>query len=422
MPESSGIYQFLDKKNEILYVGKAKNLKNRVSSYFSKSIPLEEKTRQLVGKIHLIKIVKTQSEIESFLLEAELIKKIKPFYNIKMTDDKSYIFIRITLKYKYPAILLSRQNNDKKSIYFGRFPNSGSVKNVLKTLRKIFPYQNVLNHPKKKCLYNHIGLCPCPPVLTIDELTEYKKNVKHIIQFLKGNTKKVLRDLEKERNEFSKIYEFEKAQEIQQKINAINYVTTDTRNPFDYQINPNLEEDLRKNHMENLVKVLSENGVSIKTAQRIECYDISNISGTLATGSMVVFENGEKNGNEYRRFKIKRTKGPNDFAMMKEVLQRRLKNDWKLPDLFIIDGGKGQLSSVVEVLNELKINIPAVGLAKRLETIITSDGKEILLPRSSEALKLVMRIRDEAHRFAVTYHRKLRSKNLTGNIKAIGKI
>lgn len=421
MPQNPGIYIFLDKESNVIYVGKAKNLKNRVSSYFSKSTDLEEKTRQLVSQVEKIKIIKTQSEIESFLLEAEFIKKHKPFYNIKLTDDKSYAFIRITLKEKYPAILLSRRDDDKNSIYFGRFPSSSSVKSVLRTLRKIFPYQSVANHSKRKCLYNHLGLCPCPPTLSEEQLIKYKKEIKHIIQFLKGNTKDVIKDLEKERDAYSSKDEFEIAAQIQNQINAINYVTSETYKPFDYEVNPNLEEDLRKKSMNELIKILRIKGVPVENVDRIECYDISNISGTLATGSMVVFENGEKNGNEYRRFKIKRTKGPNDFAMMREVLQRRVKNDWKLPGLFVIDGGKGQLSSALKVLSENNINIPAVGLAKRLETIITADGKEILLPRSSDALKLVMRIRDEAHRFAITYHRKLRSKNLTGDIKAVGK-
>lgn len=398
-----------------MYVGKAKNLKNRVSSYFQNSTQLGEKTKQLVSKVKKIRIIKTQSELESFLLEADLIKQHKPFFNIRFIDDKSYPLIRITAKEKYPAILLSRNEDDKKSIYFGRYPSSSSVRSVLKTIRRIFPYQSVLNHPKKKCLYNHLDLCPCPPLLTSSDILEYKKSIRHIAQFLKGDTKKVIKQLEKDRNEYSKSDEFEKAAKIQRKIAAIEYVTSPSYKPFDYEVNPNLEEDIRKKEMDSLIEVLRKNGVNIENVNRIECYDISNISGRLATGSMVVFENGAKNTSEYRRFKIKKTKGPNDFAMIQEVLMRRFsKIGWSIPELIIIDGGKGQVSTASKTLNDMNIDIPVIGLAKRLETIITSNLKEILLPRRSDGLKLVMKIRDEAHRFAITYHRKLRSKAING--------
>lgn len=410
MPQSSGIYIFLDEKDNILYVGKAKNLKNRVSSYFSNYKELGEKTRQLVSKIQKIKIVKTQSEIESFLLEADLIKKYRPFYNIRLADDKSYPLIRITVKEKYPAVLISRKEDDKDSVYFGRYPSASSVRSVLKTIRRVFPYQSVLNHPKKTCLYNHLGLCPCPPLLGSEELRQYKKGISRIVLFLKGNTKKVIKELEEERNKLSSLDSFEKAGEFQRKIDAIKFVTSETYKPFEYEINLNLEEDLRTREISSLKEILNKNGIETKSLKRIECYDISNISGKLATGSMVVFGNGAKNPSEYRRFKIKTT-GPNDFAMMYEVLKRRFgRTGWEIPGLIIVDGGKGQISSAVGALAEQEIDVPVVGLAKRLETIITSDFKQILLPRNSDGLKLVMKIRDEAHRFAITYHRKLRLK------------
>ncbi len=397
-------------------MGKAKDLRSRVSSYFSSSSEIGEKTKQLISKIHNIKIIQTQSEIESFLLEAELIKKHSPFYNIKLTDGKSYPFIRITSKDNYPAVLVSRKEDDKKSLYFGRFPNASSMHSVLRTLRKIFPYQSVINHPKKKCLYNHLGLCPCPPVMSQEELRQYKKNITHIIHFLNGDTKKVIKELEKERDLHSRENEFENASLSQKQIDAIRIITSPTYKPFDYEINPNLEEDLRNNEMNSLKEVLTANGIKISSLKRIECYDISNISGTLATGSMVVFENGAKETSEYRRFRIsKEIVGPNDFAMMQEVLKRRFKRiGWKMPDLIIVDGGKGQISSAMKAMTDAGLNIPLVGLAKRLETIITPDFKEILLPRRSDGLKLIMKIRDEAHRFAITYHRKLRSKTING--------
>ncbi len=375
-----------------------------------------EKTAQLVSKVKKINVIKTQSEIESFLLEAEFIKKYKPYYNIKLIDDKTYPLIQITLKGKYPAVLVSRKEDDKKSVYFGRYPSTSSMRSVLRTLRRIFPYQSVVNHAKRRCLYNHLGLCPCPPLLNETELKQYRKNILHIIQFLKGNTKKVIRDLEKDRNTFSKNDMFEQAAAAQKQINAINYVTSPTYKPFDYEVNPNLEEDLRKKEIDSLISVLNEKGVPVKDVSRIECYDISNISGKLATGSMVVFENGAKNTSEYRRFRIsKDIVGPNDFAMIAEVLRRRFSREgWTLPGLIVIDGGKGQISSAKKVLDKKGIYIPVIGLAKRMETIITSDFKQISLSRNSDALKLVMKIRNEAHRFAITYHRHLRSKNFIG--------
>lgn len=414
MPQSPGIYVFLDRENNVLYIGKALNLKNRVSSYFGKE-PLGEKTKVLVSKIHKIRVIKTGSEVESLLLEASLVKKHKPFYNIRLTDDKAYPLIRVVLKNEYPKILLARREEDKNSLYFGPYPSSLAVKLVLRTIRKIFPYQSVSNHPKRFCLYYHLGLCPCPPLLNDEDAAEYKKSIKHIINFLKGNTKKVLRELEKERDVLSRRDEFEKAAEKQRQINSINLITSPTFKPFDYEVNPNLEEDLRKREMQALLEVLKSNSVPIKSLERIECYDISNISGTNATGSMVVFIDGEKDPSEYRRFRIgSSVPSPNDFAMIEHVITRRFNHpQWPKPDLIIIDGGKGQVSSVSKVLKRLSLEIPLIGLAKRYETIITSNFKQISLSRNSDALRLVIRIRDEAHRFAIFYHKELRAKAIS---------
>ena len=310
---------------------------------------------------------------------------------------------------KYPKVLIARRNEDKKSIYFGPFPNSSALRLVLRTIRRIFPFQSVTNHPKRICLYNHLGLCPCPEVV---EDKGYKKNILHIVTFLKGNTKKVLKNLEKERNVLSKLEEFEKAEVLQRKIDAINYVTSAAYEKFDYKLSPNLDEDIRYRELLELKVCLLKHNVQINNLNRIECFDISNISGTNATGSMVVFVNRHKDLSQYRRFKIKYVQNvPDDFAMMQEVLQRRMRHtEWKMPDLIIVDGGKGQVSSALEVLKENNLDIALIGLAKREEIIITSDFEEIKLPKDSEALKLIMRIRDEAHRFAITYHKKIRSK------------
>ncbi|MBI2032324.1 MAG: excinuclease ABC subunit UvrC [Candidatus Levybacteria bacterium] len=415
MPTNPGVYIFLNNKGEVLYVGKAKNLKTRVSSYFQNKSELGPKTRILVSQVKNIKTISVDSEIESLLLEANLIKKHSPKYNSRLTDGKSYPYIRIT-KDRFPAVLVVRRDDDKKSIHFGPFPNSSALYLVLKTVRRIFPFQSVKNHPKKACLYYHLGLCPCPPTFkTGKEVKEYKKDINRLVKFLRGNKNLVLRDLEKEREGFSKNQEFEEAAKLQAKIDAINLIASPITAAFRYEENINLRSDLRKQEIDSLIETLNTNSVAVKRLDRIECFDISNISGALSVGSMVVFSNGEKNSASYRRFKIKFPPKviPNDFAMMQEVIQRRIKrNDWPFPDLIIADGGKGQVSSVKKILDENKVNIPLIGLAKREEIIIISNLKEIRLPKNSDALKLVMRIRDEAHRFAITYHRKLRSKHL----------
>ncbi len=311
---------------------------------------------------------------------------------------------------------MARRENDGKSVYFGPYPSSSDVKLVLKLIRKIFPFQSVVNHPKRYCLYYHLGLCPCPPMIkNKKEMKEYKKNIMLIIKFLEGKTKKVIRDLEKERERQSLREDFEKAGSIQEKIEAINFITQDFYLPFQYEENPQLRRKNINYGISQLKEKLGQNGIKINKLGRIECFDISNISGIHATGSMVVFINGEKDSGSYRRFKIKRPPRivPNDFAMMKEVLSRRLSHDdWEMPDLIIIDGGKGQVSSAKKALDEKNLDIALIGIAKRDETIITSDFKIIKLDRNSPAVLLVRSIRDEAHRFAINYHKKLRSKYL----------
>ena len=373
------------------------------------------KTSILVSQIVKIKTITVNSEIEAFLLESEYIKKFKPKYNIKLMDDKAYLMIKITIKDKYPLVLTVRRSDDKNSIYFGPFPNAaGALRSVLKTIRKIFPYQSSLNHDKKICLYNHLGLCPCPPVFDSPEFQkEYRKNIEHIIDFLNGNTRKILKELNKERDQLSENEQFEKANLIQSKIMAIQLITGSFyKNQVELDTNPNLMDDLLQKEIDDLLSVLNSNNVQVKDLSRIECFDISNISGTNPVASMVTFTKGQKDSSSYRKFKIRGLDTPNDFAMMEEALTRRLNHpEWSMPDLLVVDGGKGQVSTAVKVLKNLGSKITVIGLAKREETIVTSDLREISVSKNSPGLKLLMRIRDEAHRFAITFHRKLRSKS-----------
>jgi excinuclease ABC subunit C len=403
-------------------VGKAKDLKKRVSSYF-KNKKLDPKTKLLVKEINSIEHIAVGSEIESFLLEAEIIKRNKPYFNIKFTDDKSYPYI-IVSKDKIPYVSITRKKNIKKAECFGPYPDADSVRTVLRVLRRIFPFQSVKNHTKRKCLYYHLGLCPCVPAVP-SNLTQYKRNISNLKKFLKGKKDNVVRSLESGKKLLVKTENFEDARIIQGQIDAVNKITAETFDPFYFLEKPQAQLEREKKENNELRKILEDKGINFERLERIECYDISNFQGSEATGSMTVFINGSAEKSQYRKFKIKKVKGINDFAMHQEVMSRRLKHleDWGKPDLLIIDGGKGQVGSVMAVLTHLYIQIPVIGLAKRFETIIvpvkqgetlmqggTLIFKEVKLPISSSALNLVRRIRDEAHRFAVTYHKTLRSK------------
>ena len=418
MPKSPGVYRFLDAEKNLLYVGKAKDLRSRVSSYFTNTGVLGEKTRVMVSQVAEIEATIVESEIESLLLEAFLIKKFQPKYNIRMTDGKSYPLIQITGD-TYPAVLFARKPDDAKSSYFGPFPNSGSVKKVLRLLRKAFPYVSVRNHPKRTCLYHHLGLCPCPPVYDTEEARRvYRKNIKKITAVLEGRSQVLLKELQGELRELIKSESYEGAQSIQKQIDALTYITQPFHQGFEYDLNPNLRTDLRQAELDALAATLRGNGLDISSLEKIECYDISHVQGSHTTASMVVFVGGEKASDLYRKFKIRLEKTPDDFASMDEVLTRRLKHaEWEYPGLFVVDGGKGQVSAALAVLAKHNLTIPLIGLAKREETIIipNPDGDEkhfteVSLSKESPALLLLRRIRDEAHRFAISYHRTLRSR------------
>lgn len=416
LPSKPGVYIYKDESGKIIYVGKAKDLKKRVSSYFSNKA-LDTKTIKLVREINSIEHIVVGSEIEAFLLESEMIKKHLPFYNIKLTDDKSYPYIAIT-KGNNPGIFIVRNTKSKNVDYYGPYTDATGVKTILKLLRKIFPYQSVKNHAKRKCLYYHMGLCPC--VLAVpDNLESYRKNMLRIKKFLKGESKILVKDLLKEQNEFVTNEQFEQASDIQKKIKFINNITSENYDPFRYLEQPDYYYQRITNEKDSLENILQEYFDRKLDLKRIECYDISNFQGKEATGSMVVFINGDKSSKDYRRFKIKTKDTPDDFFMMREMLGRRFKHDgWDRPDLIVIDGGKGQVSAALTALVARKKDIPLIGLAKREETIVLPQKQmgqkleflEIKLPNETAGINLLRRIRDEAHRFAITYHRLLRKK------------
>lgn len=439
LPLLPGCYVYKDSKNEIIYVGKAVRLRNRVKSYFSNYERLDPKTRVLVRHINDFEYYIVDSEAESLILETNLIKKYRPKFNRLMIDDKSYSWIKIDMSEDFPKIKLVRKKNNDKANYFGPYPAQFPAKDVLKRLRKIFPYRScnrTMNQSKDKvicsdtkpCLYYHIGLCNAPCASKIFK-NEYRKSIYNIQKFLEGQKMDIVNNIEVAMKDFAKNHEYEKAAQLRDRLVNIKYVLTKVHlaDQIDDVYISNKKDSDRQNNIKDLFEILkiwSDNlvGKDIK----IECYDISNISGTNAVGSMVVMVNGIPEKSLYRKFRIKGKNTPDDFAMHQEMMRRRLKNYLEssndisfqnLPDLMIIDGGKGQLSSVIEVLEELglseKINICA--LAKRDEEIFQRKEDKFIrikIGKRHEALKLVQRIRDESHRFGVSYHRKLRAKQL----------
>ncbi|PJA41345.1 hypothetical protein CO178_00385 [candidate division WWE3 bacterium CG_4_9_14_3_um_filter_34_6] len=426
LPHSPGVYIFRNKSNRVIYVGKAVDLKARVSSYFAKNDLLDVKTKALVSKIIKIEHIVVNNEIEALLLESELIKRYKPPYNINLKDDKFYKYIVIEKNKLGDKIGTSRTQKTLSVEYFGPYPESSSISIILKTLRKIFPYRDCSNAKyaryqklEKPCLYGHIGICPAPCQSEKGVVTN-NQNVKKIKEYLRGDRKRVFQNIFKEMKNASKSLDFEKAAYLRDQVSSYNYLTQEIRNIKDYIASPNLIETTDIKSVKNLILELKkisnfqfdENN---KNPFRIETYDISNIHGKNAVGAMVVTTNGTMDKSEYRKFKIKTKDTPDDFEMMKEMLSRRFENNWALPNLIVIDGGKGQLSSALEVLNAKGINIPIIGLAKREEEIVLRKDRifeVVKLQKSSPALTLLRKGRDEAHRFGISYYRKLHRKKL----------
>ncbi len=418
IPKLPGSYQFLDKNGKIIYIGKAADLRSRVLSYWRESTNHSAAKYSMMKQIKNIKWVETDSEIEALLLESNLIKKYQPQYNISLRDDKRFVYIKISTEEDYPRVFMTR-NLEKQGKYFGPFVSTEAVRETLKVIRKIWSYRSCKNLPKKACLYYRIGKCPGPCEKKISK-KDYQDIIKQIISFLKGNKKEVIRDIKKR----IKNYELriknirkgsEKHQEIEKeignlklKIIKLNYVLAHTNTL-----------SLMDKYASDVVELAKVLGLP-KVPERIEGYDISNIFGKEAVGSMVVFQGGEPNKNEYRKFKIKIGQGQaSDTGMLKEVLERRFKNNWQKPDLIIIDGGKGQLNAALSILKKIKLDISVIAISKGKglrsakapdKIFFPGEKKPLELPLASPAFHLIKRVRDEAHRFAIEYHRKLRSK------------
>ncbi len=536
LPTRPGVYQFKNDKDKVIYVGKARNLRSRVRSYFHGSAT-NAKTIALVKKIKDVELVVTDSEIEALVLESNLIKELKPRYNIDLKDDKSFPFIKVTNE-PYPQVYSTRQVIKDGSKYFGPYTSVKSMKSSLRMINQIFKIRsckydiNEVTIAKKKyklCLDYHINKCDGPCEGLISE-REYNEMVQEVIKLLRGKTDDLIKELETKMQKASSGLDFEKAGEIRDKLEQLKTISSKQKivsNDFidrdvisvAYEGNDSacsifnirsgklvgkkqlrlslkggeelpeiynsivkfyygehteipkeilfetepIDSDLLKQwlnlraekkvkfvipqrgELRSLVNMCKQNAILqlkeiqiqkmkkegqvpfavaalqkdlrlIKLPKKIECFDISNLQGTDSVASLVVFVDGKPKKSLYRKFIIQDVEGPDDFASMQEVIRRRytriLKNEQPLPDLIIVDGGKGQLSSAVAILNDLGLKqIPIIGLAKRLEEVFFPRKSEAeSIAKTSSGLKLLQQIRDEAHRFAITFHRKRRNK------------
>lgn len=522
LPDQPGCYLMKDKNGTIIYVGKAKILKNRVRSYFRGSH--DTKTERLVSEIDDFEYIVTESNIEALLLEINLIHKNNPKYNIMLKDDKTYPFIKITNE-KYPRLMITRKVLKDKALYFGPYPDVNAANETKKLLDRLFPLRKCNPSQKTPCLYYHLGQCLCPYAFDVDPQV-YKDMVEEIKGFLSGGHTEIQDRLQEKMAYAAAHMEFEKAAEFRDQIKAIETVMTRQkmtnvdlidRDVFGYAVDKGwmcvqvffvrqgklierdvsifpfyddaseafltfigqfyqenehfvpkevlIPDDIDKESVEallatkvlqpqrgekkKLVKLASKNAavalnekfdlivrkqertigaveklgnaMNIPTPIRIEAFDNSNIMGTNPVSAMVVFIDGRPAKNEYRKYKIKTVQGPDDYASMREVIYRRysrvLKEGLPFPDLILIDGGKGQVDVVKDVLaNQLGVDIPVAGLAKndkhKTSELLFGPNLEVVpLERNSQEFFLLQRIQDEVHRFAITFHRQLRSKN-----------
>jgi excinuclease ABC subunit C len=412
LPHKPGVYIYRNNSSQVIYVGKAIDLHNRVSSYFT-GAPDSEKTAALIEHVKSCEVIEVASELEALILEANLIKKYLPQYNIKLTDDKDYLYIKITRE-PFPKVLTARKNElDDAKEFFGPFPSSRIVQSTLKRLRRIFPWCTAGDHSwlrGRPCFYYHLGLCPgvCAGKISKEE---YAKIIRHFSQFMQGKKEELIKSLTAEMERDSKNLDFEKAQITKKMIFGLDYLTQ-ANNASVYLEDPNFIENQSHLALEKLKQDLHLS----QLPERIECYDISNIQGKSATGSLVVLTSGNIDKKWYRKFKIFISGKPNDTGMMREMVGRRVKHDeWPTPDLILVDGGRGQVRAVSEVILKRGWKMPVLGLAKRMEWLYTPGEEIIKLPKSSLSLRILQRIRDEAHRVAITYHRKLRSRAFLGS-------
>jgi excinuclease ABC subunit C len=400
LPTSSGVYLFKDAAGTVIYAGKAVNIRKRVESYF-RANTASLKTDFLVSHIARIETIPTASEAEALILEASLIKQYQPKYNVELKDGKTYPFIQIT-KEEFPLVKLVRLNTrkykDVAAEFWGPYVNPALVREALQIIRKIFPFRTCELFANKLCLYYDLGLCQGPCEGKISK-GDYRRNIRNIRFILDGKKDDLYRNLRLEMEMLSRRRDFEGAARLRDQIRAIGALYSGTG-------------DI--NYFKEAEQLQRAMGLGASPV-RIECFDISNIMGNQPVGSMVSFLNGKPDKNNYRRFRIKAVKGIDDFQMIAEIVRRRYarlqKEGLSFPDLIVIDGGKGQLGAAMKELKKLDLSLPVIALAKREEEIFVPGKRDSLkLAYDSLGLKLLMRVRDEAHRFGLKYHTLLRAK------------
>lgn len=422
IPAKPGCYIYRDIFGTVIYVGKASNLRRRMSQYFqpSRETRADPKLRSLINSIETWECITVKSEDESLLLESRLIKEYAPKYNVLLRDDKRMPLLKIDRTEKYPRPKLTRLRKDDSCLYFGPFPNGSALKQTVEFLTRYFGLRTC-SHPEPgkeeyaHCLAGTVRDCCCPCIGKVSG-EEYQTRVEALIELLNGATDEITAVLETKMREAASKRDFEKAalfRDIAKNIESLYGIRTRT---FPNAHLPELADS------EAAVRDLQQALKLKNPPETMICFDNSNISGTLSVASMVCFKGGRPNKNAYRRFRIRTVEGANDFAMMREIITRHftrlLENQQALPDLMIVDGGKGQLSYAIDALVALHCPpFPVIGLAKRNEEVfIPGYSEPILIDKSRPALKLLQAIRDESHRFAITYHRALRLRTIRDSI------
>ena len=394
LPERPGVYLMKDADGRILYVGKAVNLRKRVASYFQPSRPHEPKTRILVRQIADLEVIQTGSEAEALLYEASLIKEHQPKYNVSLRDDKSYPLIKVTVQDQFPRVFVGRGPSEPGVKEIGPFADATLLRQALRAVRRIFPFRVCRTLPTRPCLDYYMGLCAAPCAGKIGR-DDYQTLLERVFRVLEGQKGQVLDDLARRMQAAAAARQYEEAAKLRDQIAALTELTLRPRRFIPSEALDDLRRLLR-------LPVLP---------RRIEGFDVSNIYGQSAVGSMVAFVDGQPDKTRYQRFKIQTVSGIDDYAMMREIVRRRYDEPGTLPDLILIDGGKGHVAAAQEVADALGLTVPLVGIAKEFEHLFLPGRSEpIILPPTSRALHLLQRVRDEAHRFAIGYHRHLRGR------------
>lgn len=435
LPDKPGVYIHKDKDGQIIYVGKAISLKNRIRQYFQSGSGLEPKVRAMVSHISEFEYIVTETEMEALLLESSLIKKHMPKYNVLLRDDKSFPYIKVTVNEPWPRLIKTRNVDEDGSLYFGPYTDAAAVTLLIDLLSDIYGLKRCSSvHFSKEfrpCLNYHIE--KCRGICTGDvDMAEYRKSVNQAIDFLSGNTKGILGYLNLKMQDAAETMEYEKAAEFRDQIAAVRAIPDQEKlDDFLTAVRRNRVKVIRrkaeetKKQEEDRIRALAQawEKAGISGIARIEAYDISHIAGTDAVGGMVTFENGKAMRKSYRRFRIKTAPGGGDTDSLREVLHRRLAKGIEgspgflpMPDLLLIDGGIDQVNAVEQVLAALKLSIPVAGMVKndkhRTRGLVLG-GEERDLAENRTLLRYISIIQEEVHRFAIEYHRGLRAKKLT---------